>query len=75
VRISNRVLSCPAVVYRDAGAGSFRRADETHRLRLQRPGAVLEALRAAGFSARTLPGGYAGEPMPRGLVVYLEHKK
>jgi hypothetical protein len=27
-----------------------------------------------GFSARTLPGGYAGEPMPRGLVAYLARR-
>ena len=33
------------------------------------------ALRAAGFSARTLRGGYAGEPMPRGLVAYLARKR
>ena len=66
-------LTREIVTYRDVGAGSFRRAEETHRLR--RSGDVLTALRAAGFSARTLRGGYAGEPMPRGLVAYLARKR
>ena len=63
------------VTYRDLGGGSFRRSAETHRLRLYPPAAVLAALRAAGFTARTLPRGYAGEPMPRGLVAYVGHKR
>ena len=67
-------LTREIVTYRDVGAGSFRRAEETHRLR-PRSGDVLTALRAAGFSARTLRGGYAGEPMPRGLVAYLARKR
>jgi hypothetical protein len=48
---------------------------ELHRLRLHRPAEVLGALRAAGFAARTLPGGYAGVPLPRGLVAYLARKR
>jgi hypothetical protein len=75
VTVDGDELTREIVTYRDVGAGSFRRAEETHRLRLHRPGAVLEALRAAGFSARTLRGGYADEPMPRGLVAYLARKR
>jgi hypothetical protein len=51
------------------------RGEELHRLRLHRPAEVLGALRAAGFAARTLPGGYAGVPLPRGLVAYLARKR
>ena len=63
------------VTFRDRGGGRFRRGEELHRLRLHRPVEVLGALRAAGFAARTLPGGYAGEPLPRGLVAYLARKR
>jgi SAM-dependent methyltransferase len=63
------------VTFRDLGGNSFRRSSETHRLRLQRPGAVLAALRAAGFTGRTLGRGYAGEPMPRGLVAYVARRR
>jgi hypothetical protein len=49
----------------------YRRAEETHRLRLHRPADVLAGLRRAGFSARTLRGGYAGAGLPPGLTGYL----
>jgi SAM-dependent methyltransferase len=74
VTVDGDRLTREIVTYREAGAGGFRRAEEMHRLRLYPPGAVPTALRAAGFSARTLPGGYAGEPMPRGLVAYLARR-
>jgi hypothetical protein len=63
------------VTFRNRGGGRFRRGEELHRLRLHRPAEVLGALRAAGFAARTLPGGYAGVPLPRGLVAYLARKR
>ncbi len=63
------------VSFRDRGGGRFRRGEELHRLRLHRPAEVLGALRAAGFAAHTLPGGYAGEPLPRGLTAYLARKR
>lgn len=63
------------VTFRGRGGGRFRRGEELHRLRLHPAAEVLGALRAAGFAARTLPGGYAGEPLPRGLVAYLARKR
>jgi SAM-dependent methyltransferase len=63
------------VSFRDLGDGRFRRDEELHRLGLHAPGAVLARLRAAGFSARTLPGGYAGTPLPRGVFAYVAHKR
>jgi SAM-dependent methyltransferase len=63
------------VTFRDAGAGCFRRAEEAHRLSLHMPSEILVRLRSAGFSARTLPRGYAGEPLPSGLTAYIAHKR
>jgi SAM-dependent methyltransferase len=68
-------LTREIVTYRDLGGGAFRRADETHRLRLHRPADVLAALRAAGFAARTLRPGYAREPMPPGITAYRGRKR
>jgi SAM-dependent methyltransferase len=63
------------VTFLDVGDGRFRRSEEKHRLHLYRPAEVLDRLRAAGFAARTLPGGYAGVPLPRGLTAYLARKR
>jgi SAM-dependent methyltransferase len=63
------------VTFRDPGDGRFRRAEETHRLVLHRPADVLSRLRACGFTARVLPRGYAGEPLPRGLTAYLARRR
>jgi SAM-dependent methyltransferase len=70
-----RELRRRIVTFRDAGAGCFRRSEETHRLRLYSQADVLARLRSAGFSARTLPRGYAGEPLPRGLTAYLARRR
>jgi SAM-dependent methyltransferase len=74
-RLAGNELTREIVTYRDLGGGAFRRADETHRRRLHRPADVLAALRAAGFAARTLRPGYAGEPMPPGITAYLGRKR
>lgn len=58
------VLERRVVAFRDRGDGGFRRSEELHRLRLYRPAAVLERLRAAGFDAEILPRGYDGETLP-----------
>lgn len=58
------VLERRVVAFRDRGNGDFRRTEEVHRLRLHRPTAVLERLRAAGFAAEILPRGYAGQTLP-----------
>jgi SAM-dependent methyltransferase len=63
------------VTFRDVGGGRYRRGAELHRLELHTPADVLARLRAAGFSARTLPRGYAGEPLPRGLTAYLARRR
>jgi SAM-dependent methyltransferase len=63
------------VAFRDLGDGRYRRTEELHRLRLHRRSEVLGSLRTAGFAARTLPRGYGGEPLPRGLVAYLARKR
>jgi SAM-dependent methyltransferase len=68
-------LTREIVTYRDIGGGTFRRARETHRLRLHRPADVLATLRASGFAARTLRAGYAGKPPPAGLTAYLGRKR
>ena len=65
------VLTRRIVTFRDTGDGRYRRAEETHRLRLHRPADVLAGVRRAGFSARTLRGGYAGSGLPPGLTGYL----
>jgi hypothetical protein len=57
--------------FRDMGAGCFRRSAETHRLRLHPPAATMARLRAAGFTARALPRGSAGEALPPGLTAYV----
>jgi SAM-dependent methyltransferase len=69
------VLERRIVTYRDVGGDAFRRGEETHRLRLHRPADVLATLRAAGFAARTLRAGYAGELPPPGLTAYLARKR
>ena len=51
--------------------GGFRRSRETHRQSLQSPADVLAGLRANGFKARTLAGGYDGVALPPGVTVYL----
>jgi SAM-dependent methyltransferase len=63
------------VTFRDAGGGSFRRSEEAHVIRLYAPSDVLTRLRRAGFAARTLLPGYAGEPLPRGLTAYVGRKR
>lgn len=63
------------VTFREVDAGRFRRSEETHRLALYSPSEVLDRLRTAGFAARTLPGGYASEPLPRGLTAYIARKR
>jgi SAM-dependent methyltransferase len=70
-----RELRRHIVTFRDTGTGNFRRSEETHRLCLHAPSEVLARLRAAGFAARTLPSGYAGEPLPRGLTAYIARKR
>jgi hypothetical protein len=59
------------VTFRDDDAGGFRRGEELHRLRLHAPADVL----AAGFSARTRRGGYAGTALPRGITAYLARRR
>jgi SAM-dependent methyltransferase len=63
------------VTFRETGSGGFRRSEELHRLRLHSPAEVLARLRAADFTARTLPRGYAGQPLPRGLTAYVGRKR
>jgi hypothetical protein len=63
------------VTFRDTGDGRFRRADETHRLLLIRPADVLRRMRAAGFAARRLPGGYADMAFPPGLSAYAGRRR
>jgi SAM-dependent methyltransferase len=70
-----RELRRQIVTFRDVGRGSFCRSEETHRLRLHPPSEVLARLRAAGFAARTLPRGYADEPLPRGVTAYVARKR
>jgi SAM-dependent methyltransferase len=67
------LLTRRIVTFRDVGGGGYRRAEETHRLLLHRPADVLARLRRAGFSARTLRGGYAGAELAPGLTAYLAH--
>lgn len=52
--------------------GLYRRADETHRLRLLSPSVVLGMLRSSGFRARVLRG-YDGVPFAPAHRVYLAH--
>jgi hypothetical protein len=63
------------VTFRDAGDGRFRRSEELHLLRLHAPRDVQRRLRAVGFTARTLRGGYAGSPLPRGHTAYLARRR
>lgn len=63
------------VTFREGGTGSFRRSEEVHRLALHSRSEVLAWLRAAGFAARTLPRGYAGEPIPPGLTAHGARKR
>jgi SAM-dependent methyltransferase len=72
---AGRDLERRVVTFREAGSGGFRRSEERHRLRLHSPAQVLARLRAAGFAARTLPGGYAGQPLPYGLTAYVGRKR
>ena len=53
---------------------TWRRADETHRLRLYRAQDVLRALAAAGFRARAV-GGYGRVRLPRGWVAFVARKR
>lgn len=60
--------------FRSAGRpGLWHRTDETHVLRLRRPGEVLAMLRNAGFRARTLKQ-YGERPFPPGLTAYVARK-
>jgi SAM-dependent methyltransferase len=70
-----RDLQRRVVTFRKADSGGFRRSEELHRLRLHSPAEVLARLRAAGFAARTLPSGYARQPLPRGLTAYVGRKR
>lgn len=70
-----RLLTRRIVSFRDAGGSCFRRSEEIHRLVLHRPSAVLERLRRAGFSARTLASGYDGTPLPHGCTVYVATRR
>jgi SAM-dependent methyltransferase len=72
---AGRDLQRRVVPFREAGSGGFRRSEELHRLRLHSPAEVLARLRAAGFAARTLPSGYARQPLPRGLTAYVGRKR
>lgn len=70
-----RELRRRIVTFREVGGGCFRRSEEVHRLCLHSPSQVLARLRSAGFVARTLPRGYAGEPLPRGVTAYIARKR
>jgi SAM-dependent methyltransferase len=62
------------VSYRVLAGGRCRRSEELHRVHLHRPADVLTRLRAAGFTARTLPNGYAGAPLPAGLTAFVARR-
>lgn len=63
------------ITFRDLGDARFRRSEEVHRLLLHRPPDVLTRLRRAGFTARTLAGGYGGTALPWGVTAYVAHKR
>jgi SAM-dependent methyltransferase len=65
------VLTREIVTFSAGDDGRFRRADETHELMLHEPADVLALMSHAGLRAQTLPTGYAGMALPRGLVGYL----
>jgi SAM-dependent methyltransferase len=54
-------------------AGSFRRREETHVLRLYKPGDVSDLLKSAGFSARRFAG-YGSARLDGGRSVWLARK-
>jgi SAM-dependent methyltransferase len=64
------LLTRAIATFRRERDGRWRRTDETHRLRLHDPDAVIERLRRHGFAAHTLPG-YAGERLPSGWTVFV----
>jgi SAM-dependent methyltransferase len=68
-------LTRQIISFRDLGNGQFQRSHEVHRLLLHRPSDVLRRLRAAGFTARTIAGGYAGAGLPPGLTAYVAHRR
>jgi SAM-dependent methyltransferase len=74
-KLEGRDLQRRVVTFREAGSDGFRRSEELHRLRLHSPAEVLARLRAAGFTARTLPSGYARQRLPRGLTAYVGRKR
>lgn len=72
---SGRELRRRIVTFREVGSGGYRRSEENHRLRLHGPAQVLERLRAAEFTARTLRRGYGGEALPKGWTAYVARRR
>ncbi len=54
-------------------SGAYRRTEERHRLRLERPDDVLRRLEAAGLRARTSPG-YGDAVLAAGNTVFLARR-
>jgi len=63
------------VSFHDGGTGCFRRSEEVHDLWPHSPSEILARLRGAGFAARTLPRGYAGEPLPPGVTAFVARRR
>ncbi len=63
------------VAFREVGAGCLQRSEEVRHLWLHSPFEALVRLRSAGFAARRLARGYAGERLPCGLPAYLARKR
>jgi SAM-dependent methyltransferase len=74
-RRSDRHLRRRIITYTESAGRGFERGEETHELVLHPRAEVLRALRDLGFAARTLPQGYAGEPMPHGIGAYLARRR
>jgi SAM-dependent methyltransferase len=67
-----RILTRRIVTFRRVGR-VYRRADETHRVRLHAAAAVLRELREAGFRARTVRR-YGALPLPRARAGFVARK-
>jgi SAM-dependent methyltransferase len=67
------MLSREITTFRADGA-RYRRAHETHHLRLYEPGHVLDALRGRGFTARLRRGYTGAEPLGAGHRVFVARR-
>jgi len=71
--VRRNILTREITTFRRIGR-TWRRSDESHRLRLYRPADVLRALSGAGFGARRV-GGYGKLRLPRGWVGFVAQRR